>query len=145
MLRRTMMLVEDNLLDVKAVKRAIHQTQLNCSVVHCTTGDEAWKYLRAAQGHGEERAEIWPDVILLDLNLPGLTGTELLQQIKEDQELCLIPVIVFSSSSNEVDITRSFNAGANSYITKPLIYKDLMRTIKHLSDFWFDTARLPVH
>ena len=139
------MLIEDNLMDVRAIKRAIQQTHLDCAVIHCGTGDEAWQYLRTAQQYTPQRMKPWPDVILLDLNLPGLTGTELLQQIKNDQELCLIPIIVFSSSSDEGDIARSFNAGANSYITKPLIYKDLLHTIKRLSDYWFDTARLPVH
>ncbi len=84
-----------------------------------------------------------PDIVLLDLNLPGTDGREVLEHIKQDESLRLIPVVVLTTSTDDRDVDRCYAAGANSYITKPVDLDGFMRSIQRLTDFWFEVVILP--
>jgi chemotaxis family two-component system response regulator Rcp1 len=85
-----------------------------------------------------------PDLILLDLNLPRRSGLEMLQEIKGDPQLRLIPVVVLTSSEAELDIVRSYAYGANCYVTKPVNLTALQQVVESVKSFWFTIVRLPV-
>ena len=89
------------------------------------------------------RGRFAPDLILLDLNLPRKDGREVLQEIKEDPGLRLIPVVVMTSSAAEADVVRSYDLGANCYVTKPLDWRAFQEIVKAIEGFWFTIVRLP--
>ena len=85
-----------------------------------------------------------PDLILLDLNLPGKDGREVLAEIKEDPDLCRIPVVVVTSSEAEQDILKAYNLHVNCYITKPVGLTEFVKVVKSIEDFWLTIVRLPI-
>ena len=84
-----------------------------------------------------------PTLILLDLNMPRKDGREALRELKSDQQLRRIPVVVLTTSNAEDDIRRTYDLGVNSFIIKPTSFQDLVDILKALSDYWFDTVKLP--
>ena len=84
-----------------------------------------------------------PGLILLDLNMPGIDGHEVLRAIKEDDDLRQIPVIILTTSGNEHDVTQSFQSGANSYVQKPVSFEELVASLKGLKEYWLDLSLLP--
>jgi len=84
-----------------------------------------------------------PDIILLDLNLPKRDGRDLLREIKEDEQLKQIPVVILTTSAAEEDITRSYSLHANCYVTKPLGIDQFLQVIRSIENFWFNTVKLP--
>ncbi|MFW5722403.1 MAG: response regulator, partial [Desulfohalobiaceae bacterium] len=86
-----------------------------------------------------------PDLVLLDLNLPKKDGREILEEIKQDAKLKLIPVVVLTTSTAEEDILRSYNLQANCYITKPVDFDQFVRVVRTIEDFWLSVVRLPSH
>lgn len=139
----TILLVEDNDHDVFAVQRALEKSGVRNPLVHFRTGEELFSYLSAQDDVTETFKHLVPAVILLDLNLPSLTGHEVLKMIKSRDRLKRIPVIVFSSSSDERDIQTCFEAGANSYVVKPMTFSGLIKAIAELYGYWFEIAVLP--
>ena len=84
-----------------------------------------------------------PSLILLDLNLPKKNGYEVLDEIKHDERLCSIPVVIFSTSERPEDVSRAYALGANCYVQKPSGFTDYVKTIRTIQQFWFATVRLP--
>lgn len=84
-----------------------------------------------------------PDIIILDLNLPKKDGREVLQEVKQDENLRNIPIVVLTTSTAEEDILKSYNLHANAYITKPVDFDQFIKVIKSIAKFWFETAELP--
>jgi CheY-like chemotaxis protein len=84
-----------------------------------------------------------PDIIILDLNLPKKDGREVLQEVKQDENLRNIPIVVLTTSTAEEDILKSYNLHANAYITKPVDFDQFIKVIKSVAKFWFETAELP--
>lgn len=84
-----------------------------------------------------------PDIIVLDLNLPKKDGREVLQEVKQDENLRNIPIVVLTTSTAEEDILKSYNLHANAYITKPVDFDQFIKVIKSIAKFWFETAELP--
>ena len=103
-------------------------------------GDEALRYLRRAHPYS---AAPRPDLILLDLNIPGKDGFEILNQIRVDQELSCIPIVILTSSASEEDIDRSYQLGANAYVVKPVGLDQFSMLVRSIESFWLGTARLP--
>lgn len=133
-------LIEDNPADILLLQEAVEECHVPWDIAPFTNGEEAMSYLRK-EGVFHDRPQV--DLILLDLNLPGLNGRELLKQVKENDELSCIPIIVLTTSSSAVDVRYAYTNHANAYITKPVDLDAFARIINSIEAFWFKTATLP--
>lgn len=140
---KNVLIVEDCEEDFVATKRAFQRAGLNNSLVHCWDGDEALDYLYGRGEYAGPDKAPRPAVILLDLNLPGTDGREVLQEIKSNDDLRTIPVIVLTTSTDERDIGGCYGAGANTYIQKPVDAPAFFLAIQRLKDYWLEVAILP--
>ncbi|GAC1335627.1 MAG: response regulator [Isosphaeraceae bacterium] len=136
------LLVEDSLADVKIIERALADVQLphRLTVVH--DGQFALDYLQDLLDSDSAPGQL-PDLVLLDLNLPGIDGGEVLSRVKSDPDLRSIPVIVLTTSRREEDVLQSYQDGANTYIEKPAEYARYRDLIDLLRRYWQDTALRP--
>jgi CheY-like chemotaxis protein len=137
------LLVEDSPEDYETTERAFRRVGLNNPIVRCVDGDEALDFLRRRGRYTDPATAPRPGVILLDLNLPGTDGREVLLEIKSDPQLRQIPVVVLTTSSDDRDIEACYRAGANSYIQKPVDIDGFMKAIECLNDYWFEVVILP--
>jgi two-component system, chemotaxis family, response regulator Rcp1 len=135
------LLVEDNPGDARLTLEAFNEGRVlnNFNVVK--DGVEALEYLRR---EGKYANAVQPDLILLDLNLPRKDGREVLEEIKGDERLMKIPVIVLTTSAAEEDIARAYTRHANCYITKPVDLDQFLRVVHSIESFWLTLVRLPV-
>lgn len=132
--------VEDNDLDAESLKRALDPIQIPKKLHRVEDGQAALDYLHR---HGPYADAPRPDLILLDLNMPGISGHEVLQHIKEDDELKSIPVIILTTSDSLVDITLAYANFANGFLTKPFQHEDTLDAVGAMAKFWFSVVRLP--
>ena len=137
------LIVEDSEDDFLAMQRAFKKTNLKNPLHRCTNGDQALDYLFRRGEFAPPCEAPLPGIVLLDLNLPGLDGREVLRSIKADQALRKIPVVVLTTSNAEKDIEQCYEDGANSYVQKPVEMQDFVQAIARLKDFWFEIAILP--
>ncbi|MBW4576870.1 MAG: response regulator [Aphanothece sp. CMT-3BRIN-NPC111] len=137
-----LLLVEDSDEDFEAFGRMIKKSSIAHPIYRCIDGDEALDFLYHTGEYAEKVSSPRPSIILLDLNLPGTDGREVLEQIKQDDVLKSIPVVVFTTSSSPKDIDICYQYGANSYIIKPIDIKKFMKTIQVVIDYWFETVIL---
>lgn len=137
------LLVEDSPEDYEATLRAFQKSGLKNTVVRCEDGDEALDYLHRRGRYADPAQSPRPGVILLDLNLPGTDGRQVLSEVKNDEHLRDIPVVVLTTSADERDITACYRAGANSYIQKPVDIDGFMKAIERLNGYWFEVVILP--
>ena len=138
-----LLLIEDSDEDFAAFERILRKASITNTIYRCVDGDEALDFLRHKGQYSDLTKAPRPAIILLDLNLPGTDGREVLEQIKQDEELKMIPVVVFTTSSNPKDIEICYRYGVNGYIIKPIDVKKLMRTVQVLIDYWFEAVILP--
>src|ERR1700736_3886975 len=129
------LLVEDDPKDVELTLTALDEYKLANEVVVAHDGEEALDYLYC-RGKFETRSNDNPAVLLLDLKLPKVDGLEVLQQMKSDQKLKMIPVVVLTSSREERDMVASYDLGANAYVVKPVDFHEFVNAIKELGVFW---------
>src|ERR1039457_1866871 len=134
------LLVEDNSGDVRLTREALKSDGLRNILQVARDGVEALAYLRR---EGEFSGAVRPDLILLDLNLPRKDGREVLAEIKADEDLKLIPVVVLTTSQADEDILKAYGSHANCYITKPVDLPKFMTVVKSIEHFWFAIVRLP--
>jgi two-component system response regulator len=134
------LLVEDDAGDIELTEEALEESKLQVNLNVVRDGAEAIAYLRR---EGEYAKAMRPDLILLDLNLPRKDGREVLQNIKSDDNLKLIPVVVLTTSDTDEDILKSYNLGANCYVSKPLGIEEFIKIIRSIEDFWFTIVKLP--
>jgi CheY-like chemotaxis protein len=137
------LLVEDSPEDFEATLRAFRKSGLKNTVLRCEDGDEALDYLYRRGEYADPANSPRPGVILLDLNLPGTDGRQVLNEIKGNEHLRDIPVVVLTTSADERDITACYRAGANSYIQKPVDIDGFMKAIERLNGYWFEVVILP--
>ena len=135
------LLVEDNPDDVELTVEALRDARIRNDLQVAGNGEDALAYLRGANGSAGSGPR--PDLVLLDLNLPGLSGREVLARMKADAGLRSIPVVVLTTSGAEEDIATAYDLHANCYITKPVDFNQVVRVVRTLEDFWFDVVRLP--
>lgn len=136
------LLVEDNPADADLTREALESSKLVLNLSVVVDGEECIEFLRRAGRHaGAPR----PDLILLDLNLPRLSGREVLAEIKQDPALRTIPVVVLTSSAAEIDVVQSYHLGANCYITKPVDLNSFMAIVASVNEFWFTVVKLPAN
>ena len=133
------LLVEDSPTDVMIIERALREGQIDHRLTVIRDGRQALDHLRKIGTPGTPDDEE-PDLILLDLNLPGLDGSQVLAQIKADPDLRAIPVIVLTTSRRDEDILQAYQAGANSFIQKPSEYPRYRELVATLYSYWHDTA-----
>jgi len=133
------LLVEDSPHDARLTIEALHDGKLPHNVRHVEEGEEAMAILRR---EGKEAASPRPDLILLDLNLPGMDGREVLREIKADLNLKRIPVVVMSTSRAQRDILQAYNLHANCYVTKPIDIEQFIEAVKKIEDFWLTVVKL---
>ena len=134
------LLVEDNPGDVRLTKEALKEGKVYSNLHTVKDGVEAMEYLRR-EGRFKEAPR--PDIILLDLNLPRKDGREVLEEIKSDEKLKRIPVVVLTTSKAEEDVLRTYNLHANCYVTKPVDLEKFIVVIKSIDAFWLTVATLP--
>ena len=129
------LLVEDDPRDVELTMTALEEYNLSNEVVVATDGEEALDYLYH-RGKFQRRSDENPAVLLLDLKLPKVDGLEVLETIKADDKLKMIPVVVLTSSREERDMLTSYKLGVNAYVVKPVDFHEFVNAIKELGIFW---------
>lgn len=134
------LLVEDNPGDVRLTVEALKDSKVHTRLHVVSDGVEAMNYLRR---HGQYSDMPRPDIVLLDLNLPRKDGRQVLQEIKEDEDLRRIPVVILTTSDDEHDILKSYDLHANCYITKPIDLRQFATIVKAIESFWFMVVKLP--
>jgi chemotaxis family two-component system response regulator Rcp1 len=134
------LLVEDNPGDIRLTEEALREGKIKNRLFVVNDGVEAIAYLRR---EGEYSDAVKPDLILLDLNLPRKDGRQVLKEIKSDDALKAIPVVVLTTSEAEEDILKSYNLHANCYITKPVDLEQFLRIVQMIEDFWLSVVKLP--
>lgn len=137
------LLVEDSPEDYEATVRGLRKACMANPILHCENGDEALDYLFRRGKYEDPNETPRPGLIMLDLNMPGTDGRETLLEIKADDELMKIPVIVLTTSTDPRDINACYEAGANSYVEKPVDLKNFMDAIQRLKNYWFEIVILP--
>lgn len=139
----TILLVEDNADDAAMTIHSLRQSNIKNEIVHCLTGDEALDFLFRRGEYLPLKNDPLPCMILLDLNLPGTDGREVLEEVKTDAKLKLIPIIVLTTSSDERDVDRCYEYGANSYVVKPVNFDGFVTAMERLSGYWLEIAVIP--
>jgi two-component system response regulator len=134
------LLVEDNPADVGLVEEAFRDGKLQYDLFVAENGVLAIDFLRR---RGKFPTAPMPDLILLDLNLPKKDGREVLAEVKNDPVLREVPVIVLTTSDDEMDVHKAYGLHANCYLTKPVDVDDFMRKVRSIEDFWLTFVRLP--
>ena len=135
------LVVEDSVADFQTMQRLFRKAEITNPVDHCETGQEAIDYLEKLKVKAEDKTI--PGLILLDLNLPGVNGREILKQVKSSDQLKSIPVIIFTTSDSEKDINECYLQGANSYVTKPVDLDKFREVIDTIKSYWLQTVALP--
>lgn len=134
------LLVEDNPGDVELTRIALEDSKISVNLNVVEDGVEAMAFLRKQEKYAHVPH---PDIVLLDLNLPRKDGREVLAEIKSDEHLKRIPVVVLTTSQAEEDILKAYNLAANCYIAKPVDFDQFVRIVKSIENFWFAIVKLP--
>ena len=138
--RHSILIAEDDADDRYLMKTALEVTGISGEVEYVENGVELINYLESI---GKEKGDsVYPKFILLDLNMPKMDGREVLKKMKSHEEYRKIPVIVFSTTKNQMEVKRCYDLGANTYVVKPVSYEILVSTIKEICTYWFNTATL---
>lgn len=136
------LLVEDNPGDSRLTLEAFKEGRVLNNITVMKDGVDALTYLRR---QGQYANSVLPDLILLDLNLPRKDGRDVLAEIKADERLMKIPVVVLTTSASEEDIARAYSRHANCYITKPVDLDQFLRVVHSIENFWLSLVKLPSH
>ncbi|GAA5448070.1 response regulator rcp1 [Deinococcus depolymerans] len=130
------LIVEDSDEDFETVRWALRRLERTDTLERCRDGDEATARL-------QDRARPWPRLVLLDLNLPGTDGRDVLAFIRRDPYLRPLPVVVLSTSASEEDVNACYDLGVNAYLIKPVNFEQFTEQLRVTLDFWLGLARLP--
>ncbi|MEH1840273.1 MAG: response regulator [Nostoc sp.] len=134
------LLVEDNPGDAQLTRIALEDSKISIHLNVVEDGVEAMAFLRKQEKYVEAAH---PDIVLLDLNLPRKDGREVLAEIKADENLRRIPVVILTTSQAEEDILKAYNLCANCYITKPVDFDQFVKIVQSIENFWFAIVKLP--
>ncbi|TVP61675.1 MAG: response regulator [Nodularia sp. (in: Bacteria)] len=140
---RPLLVIEDSDEDFEALSRIMKKESVVNPVFRCSDGEEALDFLYHTGSYSDSENSPRPAIILLDLNLPGTDGREILKQIKQDKNLKYIPVVVFTTSSNPKDIEICYRYCVASYMLKPIDINRLVETIQSFITYWLDIVILP--
>ncbi len=142
--RVPLLLIEDSPEDREATLRAFRKCNFENPIIVCVDGDDALNFLHHRGKYAPPHTSPRPGLVLLDLNMPGTDGRQVLAEIKSDERLKTIPVIVLTTSTNVKDIASSYEAGASSYVTKPVDVDAFVKTVNTLKSWWFEEIILPM-
>ena len=134
------LLVEDSPSDVLLTREALRDARIANDLSVARDGEEAMAYLRREGEHADKRR---PDIVILDLNLPRKNGREVLREIKSDDSLRRIPVLVMTTSSSDRDIGECYDSHANCFLTKPIDFEEFIDVVRSMEHFWISVVRLP--
>ncbi len=134
------LMIDDNPADVELVRETFRERAQENVLNAAHDGHEAMRYLHR-DGPYTDAAR--PDLILLDLNMPGLNGFDVLREIRKDYDLCCIPVVILTSSTAQQDIDRGYQFNANAYLAKPVGLDQFSALVLKIEEFWMETVRLP--
>ncbi len=138
------LIVEDNDDDYEATARALKKNpNFNNPIYRCEDGQATLDYLLNVGEYTDKTAAPRPAIILLDLNMPGKDGRMILSEIKQNPQLQLIPVVILTTSDDQKDVQSCYQAGANSFLKKPISLEDYTVALKNLIDYWFGAVILP--
>lgn len=138
-----LLIVEDSNEDFEALQRFLRRSPMAIPIQRCVNGEQALAFLYRTGSYVDRESAPRPGLIVLDLNLPGTDGREVLRRLKQDDSLKTIPIVVFTTSNNPKDIEDCYQYGVNSYIVKPINFAQLKRDIQTLVDYWFEVTILP--
>lgn len=133
---RVILLVEDNARDEALTLRALKKSNIVNDVVVARNGVEALDYLFGTGAYEGRDLSVLPQIVLLDLKLPKIDGLQVLQRIRENEGTKRLPVVIFTSSSEEEDLLKSYNLGANSYVRKPVDFEQFLEATRQLGLYW---------
>ena len=139
----TILMAEDDPDDRMLTQEAWQENRLANRLCFVEDGEQLMDYLHRRGPYADLSNEPLPGLILLDLNMPKKDGREALKEIKADPNLRRIPIVILTTSKAEEDILRTYNVGANSFITKPVTFEGLVEVVKTLAQYWFDIVELP--
>ena len=134
------LLVDDNPADATLVCEALASSSRGTRIHSVVDGEEAIAFLHRSGKHADA---VCPDLVVLDLNLPRKDGRAVLAEVKSDPNLHMLPIVVFTTSNSGLDIGRSYELGANCYVTKPGNLDEFFAAVRSIEQFWFDLASLP--
>ncbi len=138
----TILIADDDADDRMFLEQAMRQNCYNQCIQFVEDGEDLMEYLRR-QGRYNELNAPWPNMLILDLNMPRKNGFQALSEIKNDPELRRLPVVVMSTSSADEDVIKTYNSGVNSFVTKPFNFNRLVEMVGTLKTYWMDTVKLP--
>src|SRR5712691_8877163 len=134
------LLVEDNPADIKITRRALRESNMSVDLLVARDGEEAVEYLLRQGQHAADPSWRRPDLVLLDLNLPRLTGRQVLERARATPALRALPVVVLTTSRRLEDVRDMYNAGANTYIEKPQDFNRFVEVLQAIRWYWLETA-----
>jgi CheY-like chemotaxis protein len=139
----TIVVAEDDPDDRLLIEDAFEESSTPGELHFVQDGEELLQYLRREADWSSLDGQPLPALVLLDLNMPKLDGREALKKIKNDENLCVIPIVVLTTSKAEEDVQSSYQSGVNSYLSKPRTFEGLVEIVKTLNQYWMSTVRLP--
>jgi CheY-like chemotaxis protein len=139
----TILVADDDADDRMLIEEAFEESLLQNPVHFVEDGEQLLEYLRRTGAYAHLEGTAYPGVILLDLNMPRMCGRTALAKIKEDPELCRIPVVILTTSKAEEDIIRTYGLGVSSFITKPVTFEGLIEVVKAIGHYWVEIVALP--
>ncbi len=137
------LLVEDSEADIKITLRAFSKAKIQRSIFVVRDGQEALDYMFHQNEYADESKFPYPAIIVLDIQLPKLTGFEVLQALKKDDKIKVTPVVVLTSSKNDKDVIQSYDYGAVSFIQKPIDYQEFEKVVEGFNVYWHVISKLP--
>lgn len=139
----SLLIIEDSDEDFAALTRMIAKARIPNPIYRCEDGESALDFLYHEGEYQDESLSPRPSLIVLDLNLPGTDGREVLTELKQDRDLQMIPVVIFSTSSNSKDVDACYRQGISGYIVKPMDTNRLNKLVRTFLDYWFNAVELP--
>ena len=139
-----LLVIEDSDEDFAALARIITKAKISSPVYRCEDGESALEFLHHQGEYQDQYLAPRPSLIVLDLNLPGTDGKEVLTEIKQDENLQTIPVVILSTSSNPKDVDACYRHGVSGYMVKPMGVERLNQLVKTFLEYWFNTVELPI-
>ncbi len=139
----TILLADDDPADILLTRRAFRAARLQNALHVVNDGEELLEYLRREKRYAPPAEAPRPDLVLLDLNMPRMDGREALAELRADPRFAALPVIILTTSQQEADVLRTYDLGANSFISKPVDLAGLIEVIKALDNYWFQIVTLP--
>jgi CheY-like chemotaxis protein len=138
----TILIADDDADDRMFLEQAMRQNGYDQGIQFVEDGEDLMDYLRR-QGRYNDMNAPWPNMLILDLNMPRKNGFQALSEIKDDPKLRRLPVIVMTTSSADEDVIKTYNLGVNSFVTKPFNFNRLVEMVGTLKTYWMDTVKLP--